>query len=57
MRHAARALEVPLSHWGPFDGLLSVQAQEADRRLLTAGRLSASCRAKIAVEGRHRECS
>lgn len=38
MRHAARALDVPLSNRDPFDELLLVQAQEEGLRLLTTDR-------------------
>ena len=36
VRHAARALEMPLDHKDPFDELLLVQAQEEGLKLLTA---------------------
>ena len=36
--HAARPLEIPLSHRDPFDQLLLVQAQEEGLRLLTRDR-------------------
>ena len=39
--HAARPLEVPISHKDPFDELLLVQAQEENLKLLTADRLLA----------------
>ena len=39
--HAARSLEVPISHKDPFDELLLVQAQEENLKLLTADRLLA----------------
>ena len=38
MRHAARDLETPLDHKGPFDELLLVQAQEEGLKLLTVDR-------------------
>jgi len=41
MCHAARALDVPLTHRDPFDELLLVQAQEEVLRLLTPDRLLA----------------
>ncbi len=35
MQHAARKLDVPLSHHDPFDEMLLVQAQEEGLKLLT----------------------
>ena len=52
VRHAARALEVPLSHRDPFDELLLVQAQEEDLRLLTADRQLAGHPLAITIKGR-----
>ena len=52
MRHAARALQVPLSHRDPFDELLLVQAQEEGLQLLTADRLLADHPLTITVRGR-----
>lgn len=52
MRHAARALEVPLSHRDPFDELLLVQAQEEDLQLLTADRQLADHPLAITIKGR-----
>lgn len=51
-RHAARALDVPLSHRDPFDELLLVQAQEEGLQLLTADRLLADHPLTITVRGR-----
>ena len=39
VRHAACALETPLTHRDPFDELLLVQAQEEGLKLLTVDRL------------------
>ena len=52
MRHAARALTVPLSHRDPFDELLLVQAQEEGLQLLTADRLLADHPLTISARGR-----
>ena len=52
IRHAARALDVPLSHRDPFDELLLVQAQEEGLQLLTADRLLADHPLTISVRGR-----
>lgn len=52
MRHAARALDVPLAHRDPFDELLLVQAQEEGLQLLTADRLLADHPLTISVRGR-----
>lgn len=41
MRHAAQALDVPLTHRNPFDELLLFQAQEEGLQLLSADRLLA----------------
>ena len=52
IRHAARALDVPLSHRDPFDELLLVQAQEEGLQLLTADRLLADHPLTTSVRGR-----
>ena len=52
MRHAARALDAPLSHRDPFDELLLVQAQEEGLQLLTADRLLAGHPLAITIKGR-----
>ena len=52
MQHAARALEVPLSHRDPFDELLLVQAQEEDLQLLAADRQLAGHPLAITIKGR-----
>ena len=52
MQHAARALDVPLSHRDPFDELLLVQAQEEGLQLLTADRLLADHPLAITIKGR-----
>ncbi len=52
MRHAARVLDVPLTHRDPFDELLLVQTPEEGLRLLTADRLLADHPLTISVRGR-----
>lgn len=52
MRHAARALDIPLGHRDPFDELLLVQAQEEGLHLLTADRLLADHPLTVTVGGR-----
>ena len=52
MRHAARALDVPISHRDPFDELLLVQAQEEGLQLLTADRLLAGHPLATTIKGR-----
>ncbi len=52
MRHAARALDVPLGHRDPFDELLLVQAQEEGLQLLTADRQFAGHPLAITIKGR-----
>ncbi len=52
MRHAARALDIPLGHRDPFDELLLVQAQEEGLQLLTADRLLADYPLTVTVGGR-----
>ena len=52
MRHAARALDVPLGYRDPFDELLLVQAQEESLQLLTADRQLAGHPLAITVKGR-----
>ena len=51
MRHAARVLDVPLTHRDPFDEVLLVQAQEEGLQLLTADRLLADHPLTITVGG------
>ena len=55
MRHAARALDVPLGHRDPFDELLLVQAQEEGLRLLTADRQLTGHPLAITIRGRVQE--
>lgn len=52
MRHAARALDVPIGHRDPFDELLLVQAHEEGLRLLTADRQLADHPLSITIRGR-----
>ena len=52
MRHAARALDVPISHRDSFDELLLVQAQEEGLQLLTADRQLAGHPLATTIKGR-----
>ena len=52
MRHAARALDVPLGGRDPFDELLLVQAQEEGLQLPTADRQVAVHPLSIIIKGR-----